>query len=94
MGTSLDASGDTVLGEQVISKGEKYMYNALQSLLAAKSQGIVVPSDTVNHLTQALAKHAEVITAEIAKAQGSEKAGLSASLSLVHQIQADLGKLQ
>ncbi len=94
MGTMLNASGNTVLGEQVISKGEKYMYNATQALLAAKSQGKDVPGDTVAHLTQALTKHAEVITAEIAKAKGAQKSGLTASLTLLEQVQADLAKLK
>lgn len=94
MGTMLDTNGKTVLGEQVISKGEKYMNNAEQALLTMKSQGKDVPSYVVDHLTQALAKHAEVISGEIAKAQGAQKAGLTASLTLVSQLQGDLAKLK
>lgn len=94
MGTTLDQAGKNVLGEQVISKGEKYMNNAMQTLLGLKSAGKDVPADTVDHLSQALGKHAEVITSEIAKAQGSEKVGLTSSLMLVQELQADLGKLK
>lgn len=94
MGLILNASGKAPLGEQIISKGEKYMNNAVQSLLAMKSQGQTVPAYIVDHLTQALAKHVELLTAEIAKAQDAQKAGLISSLSLVQQIQSDLAKLK
>lgn len=94
MGTTLDTNGKTILGEQVISKGEKYMNNAVQALLAMKGQGKDVPAYIVDHLTQALAKHAEVLQAEIAKAQGAQKAGLTSSLLLVQQLQTDLAKFK
>jgi hypothetical protein len=94
MGVALDASGKNSLGEQVISKGEKYMNNAVQSLLGLKSQGKEVPAFTVDHLSQSLAKHAEVLTAEVDKAGGAERAGLSASLTLVGQLRSDLDKLK
>lgn len=94
MGVMLDASGKATLGEQVISKGEKYMNNAVQLLLTLKSQGKDVPAYIVDHLSTALAKHAEVLTAEIAKAEGAQKSGLSASLTLVSELEADLAKLK
>lgn len=94
MGTMLNTSGKVVLGEQVISKGEKYMYNAVQSLLAMKAKGQNVPGYLVDQLTKSLAKHTEVISGEIAKAGDAEKAGLTASLNLVTQLQSDLAKLK
>lgn len=94
MGVLLNQSGKSVLGEQVISKAEKYMNNAVQTLLALKSQGKAVPGSIVEHITLALSKHEEVITAEIAKAQKAEVAGLTASLTLVQQLKGDLSKLQ
>jgi len=94
MGVALDAGGKGVLGEQVISKGEKYMYNAEQLLLTMKAQGGDIQSATVDHLTLALAKHAEVLSVEISKAQGAQKAGLTASLTLVQQLEGDVTKLK
>ena len=94
MGMILNAGGKAPLGEEVISKAEKYMNNAAQALLALKAQGKDVPAYIVDHLSKALAKHTEVLTAEIAKAQDAQKAGLTASLTLVQQLQADLAKLK
>lgn len=94
MGTMLNASGKAPLGEQVISKAEKYMNNAVQSLLVLKSQGKDVPAYIVDHLSKALAKHTEVLTGEITTAQDAQKAGLTASLTLVRELQADLAKLK
>ena len=94
MGMALDAGGKNMLGEQVISKGEKYMYNAEQLLLTLKAEKLDVPSATVDHLTQALTKHEEVLTVEISKAQDAQKAGLTASLALVRQLEGDLSKLK
>lgn len=94
MGITLDSGGNAVLGEQIISKGEKYMNNAVQTLLAMKSQGKDVPTSTLDHLTKAISKHVEVLQSEIAKAQGAQREGLTASLNLVQQLQADLAKLK
>lgn len=94
MGIVLDAGGKAPLGEEVISKAEKYMNNAVQTLLTLKDQGKDVPAYIVDHLAKALTKHTEVITAELAKAQESEKAGLTGSLNLVKELQADLAKLK
>lgn len=94
MGVMLTTTGKAVLGEQVISKSEKYMNNAVQQLLGAKAKGQEVPGYIVDHLTRALAKHAELVTAEIGKAADAQKAGLTTSLTLITQLQADLGKLK
>ena len=94
MGVLLDASGKGVLGEQVISKGEKYMNNAVMELFAAKSKGLDIPGYVVDHVTLSLSKHAEVVAAEIAKAVEPQKSGLTGSLNLITQLQADLAKLK
>lgn len=94
MGMLLDQSGKNSLGEETISKGEKYMSNAVQALLTMKSQGKDVPGYIVDHLTQALTKHAQVLMEEIAKAGAAEKAGLTTSLNLVAQLQGELAKLK
>lgn len=94
MGMILNASGKYVLGEQTISKGEKYMNTALTSLQALKAQGKPIPGYIIDHLRLALAKHAELIVGEIARAPAAQKAGLTGSLDLVKSIQGELTKLQ
>lgn len=94
MGMLLDQNGKAALGEQVISKSEKYLSGAMQSLLLFKSQGNEVPAYIAERLTRSLEKHTEVLKDEIAKAQDRQKTGLTASLALVGQLQADLAKLK
>lgn len=95
MGIELNAGGNGILGEQTISKGEKYMNNAAATLLTLKAQGSEVPAYITDHLAQALAKHEEVLTAEIAKTTDATiKSGLSGSLDLVHTLQGELPKLK
>jgi Domain of unknown function (DUF5667) len=95
MGIQLSDSGNGVLSEQIISKGEKYMNNAVQSLLGLKAQGNDVPAYITDHVTQSLAKHAEVLNSEIAKTTDTAiKSGLTGSLDLVSTLQAQLPKLK
>jgi len=95
MGLTLSVSGNGVLSEQIISKGEKYMNNGVQTLLALKAQGKNVPAYITDRLTQSLAKHAEVLSVEIAKASDTTiKSGLTGSLDLVSTIQSELPKLK
>ena len=95
MGIMLSESGNGVLSEQTISKGEKYMNSAVTTLLTLKVQGKDVPAYITDHLTQSLAKHAEVLTAQTQNAtDASIKSGLTGSLNLVTALQADLPKLK
>jgi hypothetical protein len=95
MGVQLSDNGNAVLGEQTISKGEKYINNAMQTLLSLKAQGAVVPANITDHLTQSLAKHAEVLTDQIAKTSDATiKSGLTGSLNLVNTLQGELPKLK
>lgn len=95
MGIMLFADGKNVLAEQTISKGEKYMHNAMQALLTLKAQGKDVPAYITDHVTKALAKHAEVLTSEIAKTtEATIKSGLTGSLDLVTKLQSELPKLK
>ena len=95
MGMQLNAGGNGVLAEQTISKGEKYMNSAVQSLLTLKTQGKDVPAYITDHLTQSLAKHSEVLVNEIAKTTDATlKSGLTGSLDFVHTLQADVQKLK
>ena len=95
MGMQLLDSGNGVLAEQTISKGEKYMNNAVATSLSLKAQGGDVPAYITDHLTQSLAKHEEVLTSEVAKTTGATiKAGLTGSLNLVSTLQTELPKLK
>lgn len=95
MGIMLSTSGNAVLSEQTISKGEKYMNNAMTALLALKAQGKDVPAYVTDHLAQSLAKHAEVLATQIQNATDETiKNGLTGSLDLVTKLQADISKLK
>ncbi len=95
MGLILSAGGNDVLAEQVMSKGEKYMNNAMQVLLALKAQGGDVPIYVTDHITQALAKHAEVLNEQTAKTTDSTlKSGFAGSLDLVNTLRSEIPKLQ
>jgi hypothetical protein len=95
MGGQLLDSGNGTLGEQTISKGEKYMNNALTTLQTLKTQGGDVPASSLEHLTQSLAKHEEVINAQIAKTNDTTvKSGLTGSLNLVDTLESELPKLK
>ena len=95
MGMQLNDNGNGALAEQTISKGEKYMNNAAATLLALKSQGKDVPAYITDRLTQALAKHAEVLTDEIASTTDATiKSGLTGSLNLVTTLRGELSKIK
>jgi hypothetical protein len=95
MGLQLNASGNGVLSEQIISKGEKYMNNAVQTLLTLKAQGKDVPAYITDHVTKSLAKHAELLTVELEKTSDTAiQSGLTGSLNLVKTLQGELPKLK
>ena len=95
MGGQLLNSGSGALGEQTISKGEKYMNNAVTTLLSFKAQGTAVPAYLIDHMTKSLAKHEEVLNGQVAKmTDATVKSGLTGSLDLVHMLQSELLKLQ
>ncbi len=89
-GVMLIDKGSDVLGEQVISKGAKYMNNALTLLLSLKAEGRDVPANIVDRLEKATAKHHEVLEGQLTKASEGTKAGLTGSLDLVKSIQEQL----
>lgn len=89
-GMMLIDKGSDVLGEQVISKGEKYMNNALTLLLSLKAEGRDVPAHIVDRLEKAVAKHRELLEARVASASEATKTGLTASLEFIKNIQEQL----
>ena len=71
------------------------MNNAVATLLSLKAEGGDVPAYISDHLTQSLAKHAEVLTNQIAKTTDATiKSGLTGSLNLVSTLQTQLPKLK
>lgn len=94
MGVALVGNGKAQLAEQVISKGEKYMYNAVYGLVALKNSGKSVPSYLVDRLEKSMIKHAEVLGELLAKTTDPYKAGLTGSLELIKKLQGELLKVK
>lgn len=95
MGLQLSISGNSILSEQIISKGEKYMNNAVQTLFTLKAQEKNVPAYISDRLTQSLAKHKEILMTEITKSSDATiKSGLSGSLDLITTLQGEIPKLK
>ena len=86
MGLMLIEGGKANLGESTISKGEKYLEQAVTKLSSYKESGAVVAPYVVEKLEKSITKHQEVITDLIAKANDTEKAGLQGSMELLRQI--------
>ncbi len=93
-GMMLLDKGNDLLGEQVISKGEKYMNNALTLLASQKAEGRDVPANIVDRLEKAVAKHRELLEGLVAKGNDATKAGLTASLDMVKNFQARISDLK
>ena len=94
MGMLLMDKGRGALAEQVISKGEKYMYQALYSLVSLKNEGKAMPGYVVDRLEKSLTKHEEVLGELVQKAGDLEKAGFVGSLELVGKLQDELPRLK
>ncbi len=94
MGMLLMDKGRAALAEQVISKGEKYMYQALYGLVSFKNEGKTMPGYVVDRLEKSLAKHEEVLGELVQQAGDLEKAGLVGSLELVGKLQDELPRLK
>lgn len=94
MSIFLVAQGKPVLAEQVVSKGEKYMMQAVNGLATVKASGKEVPGYLMDRLEKSLAKHVEELDALISKTNDPAKAGLSGTLETVKKIQGELAKLK
>lgn len=92
MGIFLEAKGNRVLAEEIISKGEKYMHQAVGNFSALRREGKEIPGHVADRLEKSLAKHIEVLEEMIAKTTGAEKAGLTGSLELVKSLQQEFIK--
>ena len=94
MGLMLIEEGKASLGESTISKGEKYIEQALTQLSSYKGSGAVVAPYVVEKLEKSIAKHQEVITDLITKATDTEKAGLQGSMELLNKISTSIQSLK
>lgn len=94
MGILLIDKGEAVLAEEIISKGEKYLYKGIQLLIEEKKLGKEVPSYVLERLDASLQKHFEVLGELVKEASEETRVGLSGSLDLVRQLQGDAGILK
>ena len=94
MGVSLVEKGNSKLAEETISKGEKYLWQAVTNLVAVKAGGKEVPKYIIDRLIGSVAKHEEVLTELMAKTTGPQHEGLKGSLELLRQTSKELTSLQ
>lgn len=93
MGVMLVDQKKDALAEETISKGEKYLNNAVTELTQLKSNGKDI-STVVDRLEKSITKHMEVIESLLTKIGDSQKAGLQGSLDLLRKLQEDVVKLK
>lgn len=94
MGITLANDKKNVLSEVTVSKGEKYMSQAVETLAKMKAAGTTIPGNLLSQITQSIAKHMEVLEGMIANETGATKAGLTGSLELVKKLQGDIDRLK
>ncbi len=93
MGMMLLEQKKDALAEETISKGEKYLSNAVTELTQLKNSGKDV-STVVDRLEKSIAKHIEVIKGLLTKVGDSQRGGLQSSLDLLKKLQQDVAKLK
>jgi len=84
MSVMLGEAGKVELAETTVSKAEKYMEKAVDTLLTYQQTGAAIPSHVINKITTSLAKHEEMISEMVTSAQEAQKNGLTESLNRVH----------
>lgn len=94
MGVMLMNAGKGSLGESTISKGEKYMEQAVSGLSLYKKSGGTIPPYVIERLENATAKHLEVISDLVGGAGEMEKSGLLGSLTLLKELISSVGSLK
>jgi len=94
MGLMLIEGGKANLGESTISKGEKYIEQAVTKLSSYKESGGIIPPYVIERLEKATAKHQEVISDLMGKASEAEKNGLQGSLNLLKELISSVGSLK
>lgn len=82
------------LGRQMALTAETDMARAVDILVKAKAAGKEVPASLIDKLEKALAKHVEVLTDLLARANAAQKEGLTKALEAVKLLQSQVGKLK
>jgi hypothetical protein len=89
-GNALIKKGEVVLGEQTISKAEKYFELAVNNFSLIKESSDL-QRDLNNRLKRSAAKHEEIITYHINTGSESIRGGLNVSLFVINNIAKNLG---
>jgi hypothetical protein len=93
-GIMLQAQGKLALMMKVVSTASSDMEKAVTSATTAKGQGKEVPPYVIEHLTNALAKHVEVLSSMVSQLSGEEKAAAEKSLESMNVLTASVAKLK
>jgi len=94
MGVALIQKGNAPLGEQTISKGEKYLAQAVAQIVSASRMGKEIPSYLMDRMRLASAKHREVLTELVAAMAGPELGGVKESLEFLKRTISEVEKLK
>jgi len=94
MGVMLMEAKKFELAESTVSKAEKYMEKATETLLEYQRQEAVVPTHIADRLRISLSKHEEIITDMMMGVQEGQKNGLTESLTRVISLQEEAKKLK
>ncbi len=94
MGVLLFQAGKKDIAESTVSKAEKYLEQAVAGLVSHKKNGGSVPTYVTEKLEKSTAKHEEVITDLLGKADPAQQAGLQGSLKMVKEVRGSLSSLK
>lgn len=94
MGIMLVAAGKHALAETTVSKAEKYLEKAVQTLLAYQKNEAVVPTHIADRVRISLSKHEEVINEMLGTVPEAQKNGLTESLARVKLLQEQAKELK
>lgn len=94
MGTMLIAKGNLTLGESTVSKGEKYLHKAVQTIRDSKSIGVGMPPYVLERAEKSLNKHEEIVLRLIEQSTGNTRTGFSGSYDLIKTLQNEITTLK
>lgn len=93
-GILLNGQGKQTLASQVITGASSDMQKAVTLAGSLKDQGKSVPAYDVEHLTNSIAKHEEVLTDMLAQATGAQQTVVQTALDLMTKLAGDVAKLK
>lgn len=89
----LGAKGKDAFAQQAIIGSEEHMEKALTTAKAIKVRGGEVPGYVIEHLTNSLRKHEEVLTELVSTAGERQKSNLTKAMEFVGKLQEETAKL-